>query len=60
MPKRKAAAASDLATATVLNKFRSALDDAANEFVCGITQELPVDPVTAQDGHIYERAAIEE
>ena len=29
------------------------------EFTCAITLELPLDPVTAEDGHVYERSAIE-
>ena len=41
-------------------KFRQAIDEMAEEFVCPITQELPVDPVTAEDGHVYERSAIED
>ncbi len=40
------------------SKWRSAMDDASNEFICPITQELPVDPVTAMDGRVYERKAI--
>jgi len=35
-------------------------DDVLHEYRCPITQELPVDAVTAQDGHTYERAAIED
>ena len=35
-------------------------DDVLGEYRCPITQELPVDAVTAQDGHTYERAAIED
>ena len=31
-----------------------------DELVCPITQELPVDPVTAEDGRVYERQAMEE
>jgi hypothetical protein len=31
-----------------------------NEFLCPITFSLPVDPVTAEDGKVYERSAIEE
>ena len=42
------------------SRISSAMDDAATEFVCAITQELPVDPVTAMDGHVYERSAIRE
>ena len=40
-------------------KFRKVIDDGADELVCPITQELPVDPVTAEDGRVYERSAIE-
>lgn len=29
------------------------------EFLCGITQELPKDPVLTLTGQIYERAAIQ-
>jgi TPR repeat protein len=31
-----------------------------NEFLCPITFSLPVDPVIAEDGKVYERSAIEE
>ena len=31
-----------------------------DEFLCPITQELPVDAVFAEDGRVYERSAIEE
>ena len=41
-------------------KFRKVIDDGADELVCPITHELPVDPVTAEDGRVYERSAIEE
>ena len=41
-------------TAATSKKFRSAIDDSAAEFVCPITQELPVDPVTAEDGRVAE------
>ena len=62
MSKRAAsqsAAALDVATAES-KRFRSALDECADEFLCAITFELPIEPVTAEDGHIYEKAAIEE
>ncbi len=39
-------------------KLRSALDAVAEEWVCPITQELPLDPVMAEDGRVYERSAI--
>lgn len=31
-----------------------------NEFLCPITQEIMEHPVSAEDGHVYERAAIEQ
>ena len=36
-------------------RFRSAVDESLTHLVCAITQELPLDPVTAEDGNIYER-----
>lgn len=51
---KRAANATD--TVATSKKFRSAIDESAAEFVCPITQELPVDPVMAEDGHVYERA----
>ena len=41
-------------------KFRKVIDDGADEFLCPITHELPIDPVTAEDARVYERSAIEE
>jgi TPR repeat protein len=41
-------------------RFREVLNNAADELVCPITQDLPVNPVTAEDGRIYEKSAIEE
>jgi hypothetical protein len=41
-------------------KFRKVIDDGADELICPITHELPVDPVMAEDGRVYERSAIEE
>ena len=41
-------------------RYRQAIDEAVEEYVCPITAELPVDPVTAEDGRCYERHAIEE
>jgi len=34
--------------------------DIAADLICPITLELPIDPVTAKDGRVYERHAIEE
>ena len=41
-------------------KIKSAIDTATDEFICPITFGLPLDPVTAEDGRVYERAAIED
>jgi hypothetical protein len=41
-------------------KMRESINDAAKEFICPITHELPVQPVMAEDGKIYERDAIVE
>ena len=40
------------------NKQRKLIDEMVEELVCAITQELPLDPVTAEDGRIYDRVAI--
>lgn len=43
------------------NDAGSALADTLTQiFLCPITQELMVDPVTAEDGNTYERSAIEK
>ena len=41
-------------------KHKVALNAIAAELLCPITQELPVQPVMAEDGKIYEREAIVE
>ena len=41
-------------------KMRASINDVAADLRCPITQELPIDPVTAKDGKIYERTAILE
>jgi U-box domain/Sel1 repeat len=41
-------------------KINFATNDAANDLICPLTLELPFDPVTAEDGQVYERVAIEE
>ena len=40
--------------------MRQSINDVAADLVCPITQELPFDPVLAEDGKIYERNAIVE
>lgn len=41
-------------------KLCSAIDNVAENWICPITTELPLDPVMAEDGRVYERSAIEE
>ena len=61
MPPKRAAAKDTLAeTEAVVKRYRQAIDDVADEYVCPITAELPIDPVIAEDGLCYERHAIEE
>ena len=57
MPPKRAARGEDAKQA---KKLRKAIDEMAEELVCPITQELAVDPVTAEDGRVYERSAIED
>ena len=42
-----------------VKRTKSAINGIADEYICMITHELPIDPVTAQDGRIYEKAAIQ-
>ena len=41
-------------------RTRSVIDEALATLVCPLTKALPLDPVTAEDGNVYERSAIEE
>ena len=54
--KRPAAAIHSATTETRQLKF---VDMAATELMCPIRHELPIEPVVAEDGRIYEKAAIE-
>jgi len=38
--------------------FRETCDGIADEFICPITMELPVEPVMAEDGFTYDKSAI--
>ena len=60
MPKRGRAAAEAEDETAQLRRHKSAFEEAMNEFLCPITFSLPVDPVIAEDGKVYERSAIEE
>ena len=59
-PKRKEAAEADAVTAEEGKRYRQVMNEMADELVCPITQELPMDPVMADDGRVYERQAMEE
>ena len=60
MPPKRAAEETQAETQAVNKRYRQAIDEAVEEYVCPITAELPIDPVTAEDGRFYERHAIEE
>lgn len=53
--KKRPAAAEDTANGGPKRLKRSVED----ELICPITLDLPFDPVTAEDGQVYERSAIE-
>ena len=57
-PKRGRTAADEMAQE--FRRHKSATEEAFAELVCPITFSLPIDPVTAEDGKVYERSAIEE
>ena len=57
-PKRGRAAAVAEDETVQLRRHKSAVNEAMNEFLCPITFSLPVDPVMAEDGNVYERSAI--
>jgi hypothetical protein len=40
------------------HRLSTCIDECVSELICPITHELPLDPVTAEDGHVYERRAI--
>ena len=56
-PKRSVSEAS-VGSTEEAKRFRSAIDRMADEWMCPITQELPLHPVMAEDGRFYERSAI--
>ena len=43
-----------------LERGQEAMQSITREFICPITHELPIKPVTAEDGKIYEEKAIRE
>ena len=59
MSKRRADPTTAHDSAATSKKFRSVIDESIDELMCPITFALPLDPVMAEDGKIYERSAIE-
>jgi hypothetical protein len=47
-------------TESKARRISGVVDSIADNWLCPITLELPIDPVTAEDGKIYERSAIEQ
>ena len=41
-------------------RAKGAINSIAKEYVCPIALELPVDPVTAEDGRVYNRSDIQK
>ena len=41
-------------------RAKGAINSIAKEYICPISLELPVDPVTAEDGRVYNRADIQK
>mmetsp|Transcript_13012 Transcript_13012/g.27561 ORF Transcript_13012/g.27561 Transcript_13012/m.27561 type:complete len:298 (-) Transcript_13012:991-1884(-) len=45
---------------TPVKRLKSSIQGVAEEFVCPLTLELPLNPVIAADGKLYDRDAIQE
>mmetsp|Transcript_30687 Transcript_30687/g.67977 ORF Transcript_30687/g.67977 Transcript_30687/m.67977 type:complete len:273 (-) Transcript_30687:230-1048(-) len=61
--KRKTVAgvSAELSKSEETNKrHKAAIDATVKEFLCPISLELPVEPVTAEDGRVYNRAGIQK
>merc|ERR1712216_293560 len=56
MGAKRAAAKADAGSA---KRLKTAIHESMDELLCPITHALPLDPVTAEDGIIYERQAVE-
>jgi len=58
--KQKGGDAIDLTDSSPSKKCVEAMNSIAREFICPITHELPIKPVMAEDGKIYEERAIRQ
>ena len=52
--------AEEKAAADLAAKEAAAAEEPPDHFICPITHNLMIDPVSAADGHMYERRAIED
>ena len=48
MPPKRAASEETQAETQACKRYRQAIDEVAEEYVCPITAELPIDPMTAE------------
>jgi len=59
--KTKADVTPELSESEAANKRnKTAIDEVVKEFICPISLELPVEPVMAEDGRVYNRADIQK
>lgn len=59
MAESKRPAADQLDVERSNKRNRTKIDESFDDLICPINREFPLDPVTAEDGRVYERAAIE-
>ena len=60
VPAKRAAPEETQAETQTEKRYLQTIDEVAEEYMCPITFELPIDPVIAEDDRCYERCAIEE
>jgi len=60
LPGSKRAVDGDESSEPAEKRYKVALENNAAELVCPICYELPLDPVMAEDGQVYDRVAIED
>ena len=47
-------------TIASIKSMKQTINEIAQEFICPLSLELPVDPITAEDGKVYEREMTEK
>ena len=60
VPAKRAGPEETQAETQTEKRYLQTIDEVAEEYMCPITFELPIDPVIAEDDRCYERCAIEE